>query len=56
MKNAHIVVSLGILLLGIALVSRSVLDNGTIVFSSHIVAGVAFIIYGVVRFHYLRRT
>lgn len=54
-KNAHIAVSAAILLLGIALVLRSVMANGTVVLSTHIVAGVAFMIYGAVRLHYLRR-
>ncbi len=53
-KHAHKAVSLIILLLGLALVFRSLLANGTIVLSTHIVAGIAFIIYGAVRFYYLR--
>ena len=28
--------------------------NGTVVLSTHIIAGIAFIIYGGVRFYYLR--
>ncbi len=55
MKNAHIAASLVILLLGLALVIRSVMVNGTIALSTSIIAGVAFIIYGAVRFYYLRR-
>ena len=55
MKNAHIAASLAIVLLGLALVLRSVMVNGTIVLSTNIIAGVAFIIYGVARFYYLKR-
>lgn len=53
-KHAHKAVSLIILLLGLALVTRSIVANGTVVLSTHIIAGAAFIIYGAVRFYYLR--
>jgi hypothetical protein len=53
-RKAHIAVSLVILLLGLALLGRSLVANGTIVLSTHVVAGAAFIIYGSVRLYYLR--
>lgn len=53
-RNAHIVVSVVIAMLGLALLTRSIVANGTIVLSTHVIAGVCFIIYGAVRFYYLR--
>jgi hypothetical protein len=53
-RYAHIVVSLVIALLGLALLTMSLLANGTVVLSTHVIAGVCFIIYGAVRFYYLR--
>lgn len=55
-KHAEKAVSIAILLLGIALVAKTVVDNGTVVLSTHMIAGLAFMIYGGVRFHYLRGT
>ncbi len=52
-KNAHMLVSLVILILGMALLGRSLAANGAIVLSTHVIAGGAFIIYGSVRLYYL---
>lgn len=54
LDNAKKITSLIILMLGIALVARSLLVAGAAI-SVGLIAGAAFTIYGAVRFYYFRK-
>ncbi|MEK7818035.1 MAG: hypothetical protein AAB281_07270 [Actinomycetota bacterium] len=54
--KANKVLSLLILLLGVALVIRSVLAAGGMAFTAGMVAGAAFTIYGAVRLYYYKES
>jgi hypothetical protein len=53
-RNMTRILSLFILLAGLALVARSVIEAGSVSLTSGVVAGLAFSAYGAVRLYYTR--
>lgn len=56
MLNVTKIMSIIILLTGLAIITRTVLLGGGMSFTAGLIAGLAFTVYGAVRLYYLRGT